>query len=144
MFWPIQCHHQGHCMQRNKNTANSYKHDVSVNNTTLYFIYNKNNILSGRHVSTLIRSSSGPLGKQIEELFIFQCIVGSQMLTYPTVHWNIDSSWICFPIGPENDLIKVETCHPDNILFLLYIKWSVVLLTDTLCLYVLTLRDGEH
>jgi len=24
--------------------------------------------------------------------------------------------------GPEDDLIKVETCRPDNILFLLYIK----------------------
>ena len=27
----------------------------------------------------------------------------------PTMHWNIDSSWICFSIGPEDDLIKVET-----------------------------------
>jgi len=44
-------------------------------------MYNKNSILSGRHVSTFIRSSSGPLGKQIQELSIFQCIVGSQMLT---------------------------------------------------------------
>ena len=34
----------------------------------------------------------------------------------------IDSSWICFPRGPEDDLIKVETYRPDNILFLLYIK----------------------
>ena len=30
----------------------------------------------------------------------------------------IDSCWICFPRGPEDDLIKVETCRPDNILFL--------------------------
>jgi len=36
---------------------------------------------------------------------------------------------------PEDDIIKVETCRPDNILFLLYIKWSVVLLTDMLYLY---------
>ena len=36
---------------------------VSVNNTTLYFIYNKNSVLSGRHVSTFNRSSSGPLRK---------------------------------------------------------------------------------
>ena len=40
----------------------------------------------------------------------------------PTMHRNIDSSWICFPRGPEDDLIKVETCRPGNILFLLYIK----------------------
>jgi len=58
-----------------------YKYNVSVNNTTPYFIYNKNSVLSGRHVSTFIRSSSGPLGKQIQKLSIFQCIVGSQMLT---------------------------------------------------------------
>ena len=58
-----------------------YKYNVSVNNTTVYFIYNKNSILSGRHVSTFIRSSSGTLGKQIQALSIFQCIVGSQVLT---------------------------------------------------------------
>ena len=45
-----------------------YKYNVSVNNTALYFIYNKNSILSGRHVSTVIRSASGPLRKQIQEL----------------------------------------------------------------------------
>ena len=44
------------------------------------FIY-KNRILPGRHVSTVIRSSLGPLGKQIQELSLFQCIVGTQMLT---------------------------------------------------------------
>ena len=34
----------------------------------------------------------------------------------------IYSSWICFPRGPEDDLIKVETWCLDNILFSLYIK----------------------
>ena len=34
---------------------------------------------------------------------------------------NMDSSWICFPRGPEDDLKKVETCRPDNILCLLHI-----------------------
>jgi len=53
------------------NPRDEYKYNVSVNNTTVYFIYNKNSILSGRHVSTFIRSSSGPLGKQIQELSIF-------------------------------------------------------------------------
>ena len=36
--------------------------------------------LSGRHVSTFIRSSSDTPRKQIQEVFMFQCIVGSQML----------------------------------------------------------------
>jgi len=94
----------------------TYKHNVSVNNTTLYFTHNKNSLLSGRHVSTFIRSSSGPLGKQIQDLSIFQWIWD------PTVHGNIDIFWIRFLRGPEDDLIKVETCRPDNILFLLYIK----------------------
>ena len=44
-------------------------------------MYSKNSILSGRHVSTFIRSSSGPLRKQIQKLSTFQCTVGSQMLT---------------------------------------------------------------
>jgi len=90
------------------------EYNVSVNNTTLYFIYNKNSTFSGRHVSTFIRSSSGPLGKHIQELAIFQCFLGFQM------HCNIDTSWICFPRGSEDDLIKVETYCPDNVLFLLY------------------------
>ena len=38
------------------------------------------------------------------------------------LHLNIDSSWICFSRGPEDDLIKVEACRPDNILFLLDTK----------------------
>jgi len=48
------------------------------------------------------------------------------------MQWNTDSSWISFPRGPEDDLIKVETCRPHNILFLLYrmkccvIDWHVV------------------
>ena len=38
-----------------------FYHPQSINNTTLYFIYNKNSLLSRRHVPTFIRSSSGPL-----------------------------------------------------------------------------------
>ena len=34
--------------------STSYKYNVSVNNATLYFIYNKNSIFSGRHISTLL------------------------------------------------------------------------------------------
>jgi len=49
------------------------------------------------------------------------------------MYWNIDSSWICFLRGPEDDLIEVETCRPDNILFLL--SRNKVLLTDVLYLY---------
>ena len=101
-------------IRENKNIK--FKYNVSVNNTILYFIYNKNSILSGRHVSTFIRSSSGPLRKRIQKISIFPCTVGSQ------IHWNIDRSWICFPRGPEDDLIKVETYHPDNILFWLCIN----------------------
>ena len=52
---------------------------MSLNNTTLNSIYKIISILSGRHVSTFIMSSSGPLRKQIQELSKFQCIVGSQM-----------------------------------------------------------------
>ena len=37
--------------------------------------------------------------------------------------------------GPEDGLIKVETCRPDNTLFLLYKKSSVVFLTDKLYLF---------
>ena len=44
----------------------------------------------GRHVSTFIRSSSDPLGKQIQELSIFQCIVGSHMLT-DCVIWMLNT-----------------------------------------------------
>ena len=62
-----------------QNTTKLYYQVLYNVSTTLYFTYNKNSVLSGRHVSTFIRSSSDPLGKQIQELSIFQCIVGSQM-----------------------------------------------------------------
>ena len=51
--------------------------NTTCQSITLYFICNKNSVLSGRHVPIIIRSSSGPLIKQIQELFTFQCIVGS-------------------------------------------------------------------
>ena len=41
---------------------------MSVNNTTCSFIYNKNSVLSGQHVSTFIRSSLEPLRNIIEKL----------------------------------------------------------------------------
>jgi len=68
----------------------------TVNKTSkLYFIYNKNCVLSGRFVSIFMRSSSGPLRKQIQELFIFQSIVGSQMLTYCVAwFWNFMLAWL--------------------------------------------------
>jgi hypothetical protein len=59
----------------------THKHNVSVSSTTLHFMYNKNSTFSGRHVSIIIRPSSGHLGKQIQELSIFQCVERSQMLT---------------------------------------------------------------
>ena len=65
--------------------VSTYKYNVSVNNPTLYLIYDKNSILSGRHVSAFIRPSSGPLGKQIQELSIFQRIVESQD---PKILWQ--------------------------------------------------------
>jgi len=51
-----------------------YKYNVSVNNTTLYFVYNKNIILSGWHVSTFIRSSSGPLANRSQSYLYFDAL----------------------------------------------------------------------
>jgi len=51
-----------------KEFAEGMNTNVSVNNAIFYFIYNKNSILPRQHVSTFIRSSSGPLRKQILEL----------------------------------------------------------------------------
>ena len=42
--------------------------------------------------------------------YVFICI-------YFYIYLNIDGSWICFLRGLEDDLIKVETCRPDNTLF---------------------------
>ena len=49
-------------------------------------------------------------------------ITQSVIIWDPTMHRNIGSSWICFLRGSEDDLIKVDTCRPDNIIFLLYIQ----------------------
>jgi len=40
----------------------------------------------------------------------------------PTMHSEIDSSWICLTRGLEDDLIKVETCRHDSKIFLFYIR----------------------
>jgi len=69
---------------------------MSVNNTTLYFIYNK--------ISTLYD--------------MFRPLLGHLQAQWK----NRSKSGICFPRGHADGLIKVETCHSDNILFLLYIK----------------------
>ena len=42
--------------------------------------------------------------------------------------WFLD----LFSRGPEDDILKVETCRPDNILIFIYIKLIVVLLPDTI------------
>jgi len=86
-----------------------YKYNVSVNNTTLYFIYNKNSMLSGRHVSTSIRSSSGPLRKEIQELSIFQCVVGSYNALKLKIMSNLTESDYLL-----SEYIKISTtwiCH---------------------------------
>jgi len=57
-----------------------FKYNTSVNNTTLY-LYTKIVYFVRATCFDLIRSSSGPPRRQIQELFMFHCIVGSQMLT---------------------------------------------------------------
>jgi len=99
----------------------TFTYNVSVNNTTLYFTYNKNSVLSGRHVSAFIRSSSGPLGKQIQELFTFQCTVHIlktksktkflYCLLY-TIGFNLPPSQIIFNLlmlRPSNRLQHIQT-----------------------------------
>ena len=59
----------------------TYKYNMSVSNTTFLFYIPQNSILVRATCFELIRSSSGPPRKQIQELFMFHFIVGSQMLT---------------------------------------------------------------
>ena len=106
--------------------------NVSANNTTLYLYTIKIVYCQGdmfrpllRHLQTLWENRSK------------NCLC-------PTMHWNINSSCICFLRGPEDDLIKVETCRPDNTLFLLYIN-KVLCYWLKCCIYMLiTLRDGKR
>jgi len=53
---------------------------MSVDNTTLY-LYTKIVYFVRTTCFDLIRSSPGPPRRQIQELFMFHIIVGSQMLT---------------------------------------------------------------
>jgi len=57
-----------------------YKYNTSVDNTTLY-LYTKIVYFVRATCFDLIRSTSGPPRRQIQELFMFHCIVGSQILT---------------------------------------------------------------
>ena len=77
----------------------SYKYNTSVNNTTLYLYTIKIVYYQGD---------------------MFRPLLGHLQALWENRSKNVDSSWICFLRGPEDDLIKVETCRPHNILFLLY------------------------
>jgi len=53
--------------------------------------------LSGRHISTFIGSSSGPLGKQIQELSIFQCDMFRPLVGHLQALWeNRSKSYLYF------------------------------------------------
>ena len=58
----------------------TYKYNTSVDNTTLY-LYTKIVYFVRATCFNLIRSSSGPPRRQIQELYMFHCNVGSQLLT---------------------------------------------------------------
>jgi len=51
---------------------------------------------------------------------MFRPLLGHLQALWENRSKNCLCSWICFLSGPEDDLIKVATCRPDNILFLLY------------------------
>ena len=57
-----------------------HKYNTSVDNTTLY-LYKKIAYFVRSTCFDLIRSSSGLARRQIQELFMLHCIMGSQMLT---------------------------------------------------------------
>jgi hypothetical protein len=97
-----------------------HKHNMSVNNTTFYLYTIKIVYCQGEMFRPLLGHLQALWENRYNDQDQHQCIVGSQM------HWNIDSSWICFLRGTEDDLIEVETCRLDNIL---------LLLTDVLYLY---------
>ena len=56
-----------------------FKYNTSVDNTTLY-LYTKIVYFVRATGFDLIRSSSGPPRRRIQELFMFHCTVGSQKL----------------------------------------------------------------
>jgi len=56
-----------------------FKYNVLVDNTTIY-LYTEIVYFVRATCFDLIKSSSGPPKRQIQELFMFHCILGSQML----------------------------------------------------------------
>ena len=116
---------------------------MSVSNTTVCLIYNKISILSGRHVSTFNRSSSGPLENRSKNHLYFnalcdpkclhlmfqKCKIGVCTSIYQSLCnilsvENVKNTW-------DGDVLKVETYRHDSIPIFIYIKQIVVLLTDT-------------
>jgi len=105
---------------------------MSVSNTAFLFHIPQNVILVRATCFDLTRSSSGPPRRQIQELFMFYCIVGSQIYTFssiyirlrilfyilyscnknlvsiwdPKMQWNTNSSWMCLLGGTEDDPIR--------------------------------------
>jgi len=88
----------------------TYKYNTSVNNTTIY-LYTKIVYFVRATSFDLIRSSSGRPRKQIEELFMFHCIVGSHNAMKHKQLLNL-SSWRTWGWP-----YKVEICRPDKIYY---------------------------
>jgi len=107
-----------------KETTGEYKYNMSVNNTTLYLYTIKMVYCQGDMFRPLLGHLQALWENRSKSYLHFNALWDPKCLQIwdPTMHWNIDSSWICFLREPEEDLIKVETCRPDNMLFLLYIN----------------------
>jgi len=69
---------------------------VSVNNTTLYFIYNKV-ICQGDMFRPLLGHLQALWENRSKNYIHFNAM-------WDTLHWNVHGSWICFLRRPEDDL----------------------------------------
>ena len=78
----------------------------------------------------LIRSSSGPNAYNLQAFGIPQCN-------------ETQTTRICLLAGPEDDLVKSKHVALTKYAIFVY-KQSVVLSTEVLYLYVITIRGGKH
>jgi len=93
----------------------THKYNVSVNNTTIYFIYNKNSILSGRHVSTFTGSSLGSL-RNISKNYLYINALRDPKCLQIVLHKYKTHS--CNIIYCRN--IKIHSC---NIIYFRHVKY---------------------
>ena len=83
----------------------TYKYNTPVNNTTLYLYAIQIVYCHGDMFQPILGHLQALWVNRSKNCLCFNALLDTKCIWDPKMHWNIDSSWICFLRGPQDDLI---------------------------------------